>query len=226
MSALSAETGVPVATLKYYLREGLVPPGVATSRNQAQYDETHVERVRLVRALTEVGGLDLATVARVLATIESPDVDRLGVLGASQRALLGADFVDIEDATDDADGRVEGGGGDTTSVTSRARAWAAARGWQLDRRDPVLDELDRAWAACDAAGIGLDEQRMDAYGDAAELIARIDVASVPAAPRAAVRQVVLGTVLVDPVLSALRRLAQQHVAVSAHGGRREGAEGS
>lgn len=224
MSALSAETGVPVATLKYYLREGLVPPGVATSRNQAQYDETHVERVRLVRALTEVGGLDLATVARVLATIESPDVDRLGVLGASQRALLGADFVDIEDATDDADGRVDGG--DTTSATSRGRAWAAARGWQLDRRDPVLDELDRAWAACDAAGIGLDEHRMDAYGDAAELIARIDVASVPAAPRAAVRQVVLGTVLVDPVLSALRRLAQQHVAVSTHGGRHERAEGS
>ena len=40
------------------------------------------------------------------------------------------------------------------------------------------------------------------------------MASVPADPVAAVRQVVVGTVLVDPVLSALRKLAQQHTAVT------------
>lgn len=204
MSALAAATGVPVATLKYYLREGLVHPGRTTSRTQADYDDSHVERVRLVRALSEVGGLGLATVARVLAAVDEPDVERLGVLGAAQRSLLGAEFVE---------GRPDAPG---EAPTSRARDWAERRGWQVDPHDPVLDDLDRAWRACDDAAIGVTEARLDAYADAVERIAEIDVATVPDDPRAAVRQVVLGTVLVDPLLAALRRLAHQHVSVSRH----------
>lgn len=201
ISEVGRQAGVPVATVKYYLREGLVPPGRATSPNQAQYDDTHVERVRLVRALTEVGGLGLATVSRVLAVIDRPEKSRLDVLATAQCALLGTEPADVEEAQ-------------AEPPATRARDWAQRRGWRVHPRDPVLDTLDSAWAACDTAGIGLDETRMDAYADAAERIAEVDVASVPAEPEAAARQVVLGTVLVDPVLTALRRLAQQHVAVS------------
>ena len=64
------------------------------------------------------------------------------------------------------------------------------------------------------AGLGLDEARMTQYADAMLRIARVDVDSVPADPAGAVRQVVLGTVLVDRVLAPLRHLAQQHLAVS------------
>ncbi len=208
MSGLAQATGVPVATLKYYLREGLLPPGRATSRTQADYDDTHVERVRLIRALTDAAGLSLATVGRVLAAIEAPDVERLGVLGAAQRSLLGADFVEVPPP--EPGSCVEG------QDSTRAHRWLAARGWQVDVRDPVVLDLDRAWAACDSAGIGVDEQRMDAYADAVEQIAAVDVDSVPREPHAALRQVVLGTLLLDPVLAALRRLAQQHLAVSRH----------
>lgn len=208
MSGLSQATGVPVATLKYYLREGLLPPGRATSRTQADYDDTHVERVRLIRALTEAAGLSLATVGRVLAAIEAPDVERLGVLGAAQRSLLGVDFVEVPPH--------EAVPGVDAEPPSRAHRWLRARGWQVDVRDPVVLDLDRAWAACDSAGIGLDEARLDAYADAVEQIAAIDVDSVPREPQAALRQVVLGTLLVDPVLASLRRLAQQHCAVSRH----------
>jgi uncharacterized protein YggT (Ycf19 family) len=48
-------------------------------------------------------------------------------------------------------------------------------------------------------------------------IARAHVESVPQDAAGAVRQVVLGTVLVDPVLAPLRRLAQQHLTVSEGG---------
>lgn len=206
ISGLAERTGLPVATLKYYLREGLLPPGEATSPNQARYDETHVERVRLVRALTEVGGLDLATVGRVLTCVDQPEIERLGILGSAQRALLGAEFVEYDS------------GSAPEAPRSRSRDWVQRRGWQVDLHDPVLDSLDRAWDACDAAGIGVDDARLDAYADAIERIADVDVASVPAHPQAAVRQVVLGTVLVDPLLVALRRLAHQHVAVTRQGG--------
>lgn len=205
ISALAEATGLPVATLKYYLRTGLLHAGTATSRTQATYDESHVERVRLVRALSEVGGLGLATVGRVLEALDEPDVERLGVLGAAQRSLLGPDLVTLPPEAELRE-----------PPRSRAREFVRARGWRVDQGDPVLDHLDAAWQACDAAGLGLDEERMGAYADAVEQVAEVDVGSVPPEPHAAVRQVVLGTVLVDPVLADLRRLAQQHISVTRH----------
>lgn len=238
MAGLAQATGVPVATLKYYLREGLLHPGRATSRTQAEYDDSHVERVRLVRALHEVGGLGLAAVGRVLATIDDPQVERLGVLAAAQQSLYGEapDDPDDPDGPDGSDGpdgpdspvgrdgrdgpdgpygRDEHDEPDEPRPTQAAR-WLTARGWHVAPGDRVIAELDRAWGACDDAGIGLDERRMDAYADAVERIAAIDVDTVPAQPQAAVRHVILGTVLVDPVLAALRRLAHQHTSVSRH----------
>lgn len=212
ISELSDSTGVSVPTLKFYLREGVLHPGASRSRTQSDYDASHVERVRLVRALVEVGGLDLATVGRVLRTIEAPEVDRLGVLAVSQQALLGEPVTDqtcVEQTSTPGPQPREGAG--------RAERWLRARGWSVQERDPAIPLLDRAWRACEDAGIGLDETRMDQYADAVERIAAVDVASVPAEPLAAVRQVVVGTVLVDAVLSALRKLAQQHVAVTGHG---------
>lgn len=214
MAGLAQATGVPVATLKYYLREGLLHPGRATSRTQAEYDDSHVERVRLVRALHEVGGLGLAAVGRVLATIDDPQAERLGVLAAAQQSLYGGD-----EPTDPPPDRRQ----------TRAGRWLTQRGWLVapdDPGDPVVAELDRAWRACDDAGIGLDEERMDAYADAVEQIAAIDVDTVPGQPQAAVRQVILGTVLLDPVLAALRRLAHQHTSVSRHHAAGGGAGGA
>ncbi len=50
ISELVARSGVPLATVKYYLREGLLMPGETTSATQARYDEQHVRRLALVRA--------------------------------------------------------------------------------------------------------------------------------------------------------------------------------
>ncbi|KAA9395345.1 MerR family transcriptional regulator [Kocuria coralli] len=203
ISALAERSGLPVATLKFYLRKGLLPPGRALSRTQADYDEDHLARVRLIRALTEVGELSLETVGRVLATLDDPGTERLGVLAAAQRALT---------APDEPGTPCLGQGGEEPAP-SRARAWLRERGWRVHAADPLIAQLDRAWDACDLGQVGLDSERMDAYADAAERIATIDVASVPAAPDLAVRQVVTGTLLVDPVLRTLRRLAQQHLSV-------------
>lgn len=205
LAQLSESTGVSVATLKYYLREGLLHPGAVVSRTQADYDSTHVDRVRLVRALSEVGGLSLAAIGRVLEVITAEGRDWFGVLEAAQKTLAPAAPSGLS--------KEEGAG--------RALAWVQARGWHVNPDDPFLDEVDRTWRACEIAGIGLDEERMDAYADAVEEVARVDVGTVSTEPEAAVRQVILGTLLLDPVLVALRRLAQQHVSA----GRAEGLSG-
>ena len=59
ISALAAEAGLPVATVKFYLREGLLHPGTATSATQAAYDAGHLQRLRLVRALLGPVGLSV-----------------------------------------------------------------------------------------------------------------------------------------------------------------------
>lgn len=204
ISELSRTSDVPVATIKYYLREGLLPAGRALSRTQADYDDAHVERLRLLRALLGVGGLGIAQARRVIRAIDDAASDRLGVLEAAQEAI--PPVTEVPEAG-------EGEHAASDAALARARDWAAARGWSLDPATPMLAELGAAWAACDDADIGLDAARLDAYADAVERIARIDVASVPSERALAARQVVLGTVLLDPVLAALRRLAQQHLSI-------------
>lgn len=205
ISELSAASGVSVGTIKYYLREGLLPPGERTSRTSADYGAVHLERLRLIRALVEQGGLGIEAVRRVVAAVASPRPDRLDLLAAAQDAYVAARPPHRPGAS--------GAGQDA----GRARAWLRRRGWAPpDERgpaeDPLTDRLEEAWAACERAGVELGEDLLDAYADAVEQLARADVASVPQDPAAAVHRVVVGTVMTEPVLAVLRLLAQRAVA--------------
>ena len=66
MSELSRRSGASVTTIKYYLREGLLPAGRQTAATQAEYDEQHLRRLRLIRALTGVRGLSVSTTRDLL----------------------------------------------------------------------------------------------------------------------------------------------------------------
>ncbi|HOW02220.1 MAG TPA: MerR family transcriptional regulator, partial [Rhodoglobus sp.] len=81
MSQLCETSGVSVPSIKFYLREGLLPAGERTSATQAEYGPEHVERLRLIRALIDIGGLSVATAQRVLEAIDSPDLPLSYVFG-------------------------------------------------------------------------------------------------------------------------------------------------
>lgn len=228
ISELSARTGLPVGTLKYYLREGLMPSGRRTSRTAAEYDDSHVERALLVRALTDVGGLGIAAVQRVVAVIDAPEPARLDVLATAQDALLGAHSRDLEQDPERADqrcvdeeradeGRADQGCADGEG--SRAREWAEGHGWRAFPEDLLVGRLDRAWEACEQAGVPLDEADLHRYARAMEEVAEVDVEAVPVGAAEAVRRVVVGTVMVEPVLSALRLMAQREVSMRRSGQR-------
>jgi DNA-binding transcriptional MerR regulator len=87
ISDLSSQTGVPVATIKFYLRASLLPEGVRTSATQAQYDESHVARLRLIRALLGPGGLSVAAAHRVIQAIEEPPPSVHELLGVAASAV-------------------------------------------------------------------------------------------------------------------------------------------
>jgi DNA-binding transcriptional MerR regulator len=62
---LSARTGVPVRTIRFYSDTGLLPPTDRTPAGYRRYDDAALDRLHLIGVLRELD-VDLATVRRVL----------------------------------------------------------------------------------------------------------------------------------------------------------------
>lgn len=73
---LAEASGVPVPTIKHYLREGLLPEPVKTSRNMAYYPPEFVERIRLIKRLQEERFMPLKAIRSVL----DEDPERAGAM--------------------------------------------------------------------------------------------------------------------------------------------------
>ncbi len=95
ISDLARDSGVAVATIKHYMREGLLPgPARKTSRNMAYYDPRLAERVRTIKELQQRRYLPLKVIAELLEPSPSAalragaDVERreLGALEPQIRA--------------------------------------------------------------------------------------------------------------------------------------------
>lgn len=66
MGALAEASGVSAATIKHYLREGLLPQPVKTSRNMAWYSPEYIDRIKLIKRLQEERYLPLHVIKRIL----------------------------------------------------------------------------------------------------------------------------------------------------------------
>jgi DNA-binding transcriptional MerR regulator len=66
MRELAAASGVSAGTIKHYLREGLLPEPVKTSRNMAYYPAEFVERIRLIKQLQEERYMPLKVIRGML----------------------------------------------------------------------------------------------------------------------------------------------------------------
>lgn len=108
---LAEATGVSAASIKYYRREGLLPPGERITTTRQDYGRAHVERLELIQVLREVAGAPIARIARVTALLDDPDVPLIEVLAESRTLALGLeDPTDEESAAGEADGAKAAGG--------------------------------------------------------------------------------------------------------------------
>jgi DNA-binding transcriptional MerR regulator len=71
MRELAARSGVSAGTIKHYLREGLLPEPVKTSRNMAYYPADFVDRIKLIKQLQEERFMPLKVIKGMLD--EDPD---------------------------------------------------------------------------------------------------------------------------------------------------------
>ncbi|MFO0746404.1 MAG: MerR family transcriptional regulator [Myxococcota bacterium] len=66
MKDLCEATGLQRQAIHFYIKEGLLPGGLKSSRNMAWYGEVHLERLRLVRRLQHERFLPLRAIKAVL----------------------------------------------------------------------------------------------------------------------------------------------------------------
>ncbi|MEK6228327.1 MAG: MerR family transcriptional regulator [Actinomycetota bacterium] len=84
MRELAEQSGVSAGTIKHYLREGLLPDPVRTSRNMAWYPPEFVERIRLIKQLQEERFMPL----RAIKTVLDEDPDRARALVKLEDRIL------------------------------------------------------------------------------------------------------------------------------------------
>lgn len=199
ISELAEASGVPVPTLKYYLREQILMPGHATSRTRADYGEEHLERIRLVRALMDSGGVGIAGVRAIVSALADPPASRHDLLGAAHDALALP--------------------GDDAGVSAEVADLLARLGWAVSAASGPARAVGAALENVRRVGIDIDHAALDRYAAAMRAVAQVDLEHVTAqtSPAAALRLVVMGNVMLDPVLVGLRRVAQEALSAATPG---------
>ncbi|QQQ78047.1 MerR family transcriptional regulator [Saccharothrix sp. 6-C] len=196
IAELSRRSGVPVPTIKYYLREGLLPAGELTSPNQARYADAHLHRLRLVRAMVELGGLSIAAVREVLGALDDPEKSLHKAMGTISAAVAPADL-----------------GGEDEVAHEQVEAFLRRQGWVCRPTSYAYKALVGVLATAREVGHERFADLLDGYADAARPLAEADLGYVLGAGSEdeALEAVVVGTVLGDAAMAAVRALARREL---------------
>jgi DNA-binding transcriptional MerR regulator len=200
ITELARATGVAPATVKYYVREGLLPAGIRVSDNRTDYDDEHARRVRLIRALIDVGRLPVARAREVLAVLDDDDRQVQDVFAVAQDALTPG-----PPPTDPP----------APAALARVDALTEDAGWCVLPDHAGRAQAARAVDAFERSGHRMEDAYLARYAHAAGIQAEADLAAVRARPdrMAMAELMVVGTVLGDELAAGLRRIAQATVSM-------------
>ncbi|MBE1534725.1 MerR family transcriptional regulator [Actinomadura algeriensis] len=198
ISELSDRSGLTVQTIKFYIRQGLLPAGSAVSATRSEYGPAHLERLRLISALREVGDLPVAAIREIVAAVDGGSGPH-DLVGAAQRAL-GPDAAAPADP-------------DWRAARRDVDALVRELGWRAAADAPARDLLAAAFVSLRRLGFPVTLAELRPYVRAAADVAEHEIARVDgAAPRTATVQSLVATVVYEQVLTALHRLAQEDAA--------------
>jgi DNA-binding transcriptional MerR regulator len=196
ISELAETSGIPLATVKYYLREGLLPPGRAVSARMSDYDVSHVRRLRLLRVLREVGDVPVTRLQEVARAIEEAGSDH-EMLGAAAEALAPPPAP---------------AGPLRESMRTLASEVVADAGWQVTGASTPFESLAAVLESLVEYVPEPDPTLLAPYVRAADELARHEIAllDLESGREALMEQMVVGQVLLGRLLDTLRRLAEEH----------------
>ncbi|MFD8573184.1 MerR family transcriptional regulator [Streptomyces sp. NPDC057694] len=210
LAELSERSGVPVGTIKYYLREGLLPPGRRISKTQAEYAEDHLRRLNLVRALIQIGRVPVATAREVLAHIDDDSLSTTFRLGAAMWSLPQPPEAPADDPL-------------TAEVTAAVDWCLGEVGWEHAREigalSPSYRQLVTTVTTVVRLGYARDPATLLAYARQMDEVARLDMQRLDDmdSDTEKAELVVAAAILFEPLLLALRRLAQEEHSTRKYG---------
>jgi DNA-binding transcriptional MerR regulator len=159
LKELSGLSGVSAASIKYYLREGLLPAGEAIHATRAQYSARHVERLELIQALRRIVGLNIEQI-RGLLKMADDGAPRLALLAAVQRVVLDLDTP----ATSSGGVRAP-----AADAVVRLRNWPD---YPSDARNALNAHLE----LMESLNIPVSGELLDTYSKAMDDVAGLDIA--------------------------------------------------
>ena len=221
ISELSRRSGVSIPTIKYYLRDGLLPPGRATAANQADYGEEHLRRLRLVRTLVGVRGLPVGAVKEILGAVMEQDGDLHQIFG------IVTDARPVTQQQKQAREREREEAGEETGGVTDARELVAAMGWEVYSNTAAIRSLGEVLDALSDMDSGIDWRSLLPYARLADRISELDVQQMNGVSGVLelAERAVLVSVLLEPALLAMRRLAQEDKSARLFGGGPKEGEG-
>lgn len=202
VSQLAAEASVSTASIKYYLRMRLLAPGDLSAAKKAYYDASHLRRLALIRVLRELAQFPIAKLRRLVVVLERGRVRPFELVAAVVESM--------------ATPRKKRAGKAERALRERVYRLLTSRGLHVRDDSATLDSLTRALAALRTFEPGLDIDVLEPYLDCLVPLARAEVeaneARIVASTESAMVGAVVGTVLFEPIILSIRRLAHEHFA--------------
>lgn len=213
LGELARSLDTTTASVKFYIREGLLPPGRKVNQTTAIYDESHHRRLALILGLRGAIGTSLARIADLVAIIDDPEAGQLDVLEAAQT-------IGVEGRGEEGSRSVPGartGSGDADAGAADASA-AVAR--IIDEQDwPDVPSraraaVERRLARVRTHGVDLDPQTLSRIAAAVASIGVMGL-EVSGTRDEAALGVAVGTYEVSQLVVDMLSLAQTSHSVSA-----------
>ncbi|WP_051297914.1 MerR family transcriptional regulator [Brevibacterium album] len=215
LSELAAAAGTTTASVKFYIRSGLLAPGVKRNQTTAVYGEHHRERLALILGVRERIGSSLAEIGALTSVIDDPEAGLLAVMEAAQTLAVGgwaggaaepAPESAPEPAPESAAGPVAGTASEPAPASASVSAVIEARGWP-DADSEARRAAERGLARVRSGGASWSEEALGTIAEAVERIGTLGLDLSGSRERVAL-DVAVGTYELSRVVVDMLRLAQ------------------
>lgn len=200
LSELARRTSASTASLKFWMREAILPAGELRNQTTAVYTQRHIERVALIQILRAEFDVSIGHIHELTTLIDSPGSSLLDVMEACQVIATGMVIPPEVDAVQ-------------SELVGRLHARI---GWLRD--DSVAAAaLAHALAGSARVGYPYDFDDLVHYAQALEPIATADIGSIQPEgnPDVVARNLLVAAAAQNRVLVAMNQLAHTAAAIRA-----------
>lgn len=212
LGELARRVETTTASVKFYIRAGLLPAGRKLNQTTAAYDESHVKRLELILGIRGIIGTSLARVGDLIAVIDDPTAGILDVMETAQTiAVEGPGSRSVDHGGSGADD--SGGGGpadadaDPVGASAAVSRLLAEQDWP-DRQSVARAAVEQRLRRMGGLGVELGSESLSRIAEAVGSIGVLDLDVEEGTRDELALGVAVGTYEVSQLVVDMLRLAQ------------------